>query len=81
MPHVYVVAPVEVQVSVVHVFASSHVTAAPAVQIPDWQESFDVHPFVSALHDVPFVLFDHAVWLVVEVHCWHALPGFAVPVV
>ena len=81
MLHVYVVAPVEVQASVVHVFPSSHVTAAPAVQVPVWQVSFAVHPFVSALHAVPFVLLDQAVWLVVEVYCWHAFDGFESPVV
>ena len=79
MLHVYVVAPVEVHVSVVHVFESSHVTAAPAVHTPVWHESLAVHPFVSALHAVPFVLFDQAVWLVAEVHCWHAFDGFESP--
>ena len=75
----YVVAPVEVQVSSVQARLSEQFGPAPAEHVPDWQESFAVHPFESALHAVPFGLYVHAVWLVVLVHCWQALDGFASP--
>jgi hypothetical protein len=69
-----------VQESSVQARESEQFGAAPAVHVPVWQVSLTVQPFVSALQAVPFDLFVHAVWLVVEVHCWHAFDGFESPV-
>ena len=67
----WVLSPVELQESVVHVKPSSHVIVVPTVQVPVWQESFCVHPSLSKLHRLPSVLSENAVWEVAGMQAWH----------
>jgi hypothetical protein len=61
---VYVLFPVELQVSVVQVRLSLQFGALPRVHAPLWQLSFWVQPLESALHAVPLVTLLQAVVLI-----------------
>ena len=75
----WVLLPVELQLSAVHDLPSLQLTALPAWQEPDWQLSFWVQPLLSALQLVPLDLLLHALVDVPAVHCWQLLDGLVVP--
>jgi len=69
--------PSPLQLFVVQASPSSQVYAVPP-QPPAVHTSFLVHAFPS-LHDVPSAFRLHAVWLTLDVHCWHWFCGFVSP--
>ena len=64
--------PVETQLSVVQLLPSEQLGALPAVQDPDWQESFTVQPLLSALQLVPL---DRLLQPVLELDALQTLHG------